>query len=100
GGGEIAKNDVTALLAAQVQILFHHFLDDVAIADFCAQDLSASGSERFVQTEIAHDGGDERVLLEAAAAQKIDRSNGHNFIAIDNFAVLITYQAAVSVALV
>ena len=41
GRREIAENQVTALLPAQIQISLHHFLDDVTVAHFGAHNFSA-----------------------------------------------------------
>ena len=100
GGGEIAEDDVAALFAAEIEISRDHFFDDVTVADFRANDFAAMRGERFIETEIAHDRGDERVLLQPAGAQKIDRGDGENLVAIDNLAVFVAKQNAIGVAIV
>ena len=71
GGCEIPENNVATLLAAEVELLFHHFFDDVAITHFGAHHSSGLRGKRFIKTKIAHHRGDDCVLLEATGAQKI-----------------------------
>jgi len=56
--------------------------------------------ERFIETEIAHHSGNERVLLQPAGAQKIDGGDRKNFVSIDNLAVFVAEQDAIGVAIV
>src|SRR3984893_796583 len=91
---------MSALSPAEVQISLHHFLDHITVAHFGANHFAASGSDRLVESEIAHHRGDERVLLQLSRAQKIDSGNGENFIAIDNFAIFIAKKNAIGVAVV
>ena len=60
---------MTALLPAQVQVSLDHFLDYIAVAHFRAHNFSAEWGECFVESEIAHDRGDERFLLQMARFQ-------------------------------
>src|SRR6266576_5332978 len=55
--------------------------------------------ERFIETEIAHHGGDERVLLQPAGMQKIDGGDSENLVSIDNLAVFVAKQDAIGVAI-
>ena len=87
GRGEVAKDHVPALFAAEIQVLPHHLLDHVAVADFRPQDLAAVRRERFVEPEVAHHRGDEGILSQPSAAQQIDRGDGENFVAIHDLAV-------------
>src|SRR5207247_8698978 len=54
----------------------------------------------FTQTEIAHHSSHDSVLLEPAGFQKIQGGNCQNFIAIDNFAVLVAKKNAISITIV
>ena len=63
GGGEIPEDDVTALFAAKVKFLLHHFFKHVAVADFRAHYFPATSSKRFIEAKIAHDRGHHRILL-------------------------------------
>ena len=56
--------------------------------------------ERFIQAEIAHDGGDQRIVAQLAGAQKIDSGNGEDFVTIDNLAVVVAEQDAIGIAVV
>ena len=62
---EVAKDHVSALLAAEIQVLPHHLLDHVAVADFRPKDLAAVRRERFVEPEIAHHRGDKGIFVAA-----------------------------------
>ena len=58
------------------------------------------GGEGLIQAEIAHDSRDERILLQSASLQKIERRNGENLIAIDNLAVFVAKKNTIGVAIV
>ncbi len=64
GGCEIAKNNVAALFAAEIEISCNHFLDHVAIAHFCADDFAAIRGKCLIQAEIAHHRRDQRVVAQ------------------------------------
>ena len=100
GGGKIAEDHVPALLAADVEIVLHHRLDHVAVADNRAQDFAAGVFQRLVQAAIGHHRGDERVLREASVFQKIDRGDGHDFVAIHSLPIFIAKDRAIRVAIV
>src|SRR5207253_10649160 len=99
GTGEFPKNVVTALLSSEIQFPPHHFFDYIAIAHLRANQFSALRRKRFIETKIAHDRGHDGILLKSGGAQKIDSCDGENLIAIDNFAVLVAKQNAISVAI-
>src|SRR5206468_10664237 len=99
GRGEITKNDVTALLAAEIQFPLHHFFDDITIAHFRADHFSALCAECLVEAEIAHHRGHDRILLKPASAQKVAGRDREDFIAIDNLSVLVAKQDTISVAI-
>ena len=88
--GEIPEDDVTALFAAEVEFLLHHFLNHIAVADFRAHHFAAVRCECFIQAKIAHDGGHDRILLQPTRLQEINGRDGEDLIAIHNLAVLVT----------
>src|ERR1700730_1851478 len=96
---EIAKDDVAALFAAEIQISRYHFFNHVTVAHFCANDFAVGGIDSFVETEIAHHGRDQRVGFQLRIFQEIDRGDGENLIAIDNLALLVAKQDAIGVAI-
>src|SRR5439155_21794656 len=98
--GEVTENYVTALFAAEIQFLPHHFFNDIAITDFCPYYFAAARRQRFIQTEIAHDRCHDSVLLQPAGFQKIQRRDREDFIAIDNLAVLVAKKNAISITIV
>src|SRR5438876_9720686 len=89
-----------ALLSAQIQLPLQHFFDHVAVAHLCANHFPTVSRERFIQTEVAHHGADERVLLKLSGTQQIDGSNREDLIAIDDLTFLVTKENAVGVAIV
>ncbi len=91
---------MAALLAADVEIVPKHRLDDVAVADFRAQNLAAVRGDRLVEAEVAHDRGDERVSIEPSGPEKIHRGDRHDLVAVHDLAVLVAKQRAVRVAVV
>ena len=95
GGGKIAEDDVAALFATEIEFLMHHLFKHVTVTDFCAHDFSATRGERFIEAKIAHDGGDDCVLLQPASFQKIQRCDGQNLVAVHNLTVLVTKKNAV-----
>ena len=68
GRAEVAKDHVTALFAADIQIALHHFLDHVTIAHFRAQHFAAGGIERFVEAKVAHHGCDQSFFPQTSRA--------------------------------
>ena len=60
---------MAALFAAEIQVPFDHFLDDVAIPNFRPDDFPAVLGQRFIEAEIAHDGRDERRVFQPAALE-------------------------------
>ena len=69
GRREIAKNDVAALFAAEIELPRDHFFDHITIPDFGANYLSAVLGEDFIQTKVAHHRCDERVVAELTGLQ-------------------------------
>ena len=100
GSGKIAEDDVTALFAAEVEFLVHHFFDHIAVTDFRAHQLPAMRCKRFVQAKIAHDGGYRGILLQPASFQQIEGGDRENLIAIHNLAVLVAKKNTIGIAVV
>ena len=64
----IEEDEVPGLLAAEVVAAAAHLFDDVAIADGGAHELAAARGERALEAHVAHDGRDERLLVQAPCA--------------------------------
>jgi len=79
---EVAKNDVAALLAAEVQISAHHLFDHVTIADFGADNFPAVRRERFLETGVTERASQERfnsktpIMVPGVLARKAARALG------------------------
>ena len=91
---------MTALFAAEIQISRNHFFDHVTIAHFRANDFAAACSKRFVETEVAHDRCDQRVVAELIRFQKVERGDRENLVAIDDLAIFIAKKDAIGIAVV
>ena len=89
---------MAALFAAEIQISLHHFLNDIAIANFRPDNFAADRAERFIEPEVAHHRGDQRLLREPAGFQEVDRGNGQDLVAIHQLAVFVAKQNAVGIA--
>jgi hypothetical protein len=100
GRAMIAENQMTALLAAEAEAGAEHFINDILVAHVGADDLAAGGSERGVQTAVAHHGGNERLPGERPAPEHVECGDGHHIVAINQRARLVAQQHAVGVAVV
>ena len=54
GRGEVAKNHMAALLAADIEIARHHFFKHIAVAHFGANDFAPVCTKGLIEAEIAH----------------------------------------------
>ena len=91
---------MAALFAADVEVLGEHGFDDVAVADFCAKDAAMVFAECVVESEVAHDGGDEGIFCEGASANVIHCGDGEDFVAVHDVAFFVAELEAVGVAIV
>ena len=88
--GVIRKNQMTGLLSAERIAVRAHFFHDVPIADGGAHELPAGPAHGQVEPHVAHDGGHERVLVEASLGEHARRAQRHDGVAVDDdVAVLV-----------
>ena len=99
-GRIVPENHVAALFAADVEIAFDHLLDHVTVADLRAENLAADLRERFLQAVIAHHRGHQRILRETALPDELARGDGHDLVAVDQFALFVAKEDTVRVAVV
>ena len=66
GGAVIAEDHVAALFAAQIVAVAEHFIDDMFITDGGADEGTAGGLEGDFEAGVAHDGGDDGLVVELA----------------------------------
>ena len=97
GRVEIKKNNVAGLFAADIVAVFAHLFDDVAVADLSLDGIKVIFGHRFVQTDVAHNGRHDRILLQAAAFAHILAADEHNLVAVDDIAELVNRDAAIAV---
>src|SRR6185437_12985568 len=100
GGAVIAENHVAALLAAEVETIAQHFVDDVFVAHRRANDFAAGLGDDGFQSGVAHDGGDDGFVAERSLREHLQAGNGHDVIAIDHRAGFVAQEDAVGVAVV
>ncbi len=99
GGREIRQHDMAGLFAAQVEALFHHPADDIAVADLRALQLHADGFEMGFKPEIGHDGGDDGVLHQPPLFLPALRDEAQQLVAVDDAAGFVAHHDAVGVAI-
>ena len=89
-----------ALLASDGEIPLPHRLDDIADADGGADNLAPGGGDRFIETEVAHDGCNESLASQAPAFQCIKGCHGKDLVAVDNLAGLIAEHQSIGIPIV
>ena len=92
------ENHVSALLPAENETSRAHGFEHVAVAHAGADHFAAGLFDGFVQSEIAHHGGDHGVPAQLAAAQQIQSGHGEQFVTIERIAVFVAQQKTVGVA--
>ena len=97
GRVEIKKNNVAGLFAADIVAVFAHLFDDIAVADLSLDGIKVIFGHRFVQTDVAHNGRHDRILLQATAFAHILAADEHDLVAVDDIAELVNRDAAIAV---
>src|ERR1051326_100614 len=90
GRAQLAKDEVSALLAAEAEIVAQHFINDVLVTDGGTHDAAAGGLQSGIQTRVAHDGGDQCFFVQRILGEQIQSGDSHNVVAIDQAAAFIT----------
>ena len=98
GGGQMGKEDVAGLLAAEGGVVLLHHLQHVAVADGGAQHADAGALERGFQAHVGHGGGDDEVVGEHAAVFQVAGADQQDGVAVDDVAAGAGEHAAVGVA--
>ena len=62
---------MTRLLAAERQTALQHLLHDVLVADRASHEIDVRRAQRELETDVAHHGGDDGVVLEPALALQL-----------------------------
>ena len=91
---------MAALLAAEVKAALEHFINHVLVTDGGADDFAAGIFYRGFESGIAHHGRDERFFRQRLLCKHFERGDGHDVVAVNQFAVFVTEQNAVGVAIV
>jgi len=98
-GSVVEEDDMPGLLATQGKPAGLHLLQDVAVTHRGLPDRDALALERLKHAQIAHHGGDERVLGERTPLTHAQRQNRHDLVAVHVRALGIHRKATVSVAI-
>ena len=91
---------MAGLLAADRIIMLEHFLQHIAVANSSLNSMAAMSLHSLMQTNVAHNRGNEHIVMQLAALHKLQSANQHNLVAVHSLAVFVNNQAAVSVAVV
>ena len=98
----VEKSDRTmwpGLLAADIEAVLAHMLDDIAVADRGARQRQVQALQIALEAEIGHDGGDHAAAREPAATAASSGDQRHDLVAIDDAALLVGDDDAVGVAI-
>ncbi len=99
-GRDRGEHDVPGLLAAEGEPARAQLLEHVAVADLRAAQVDAALTHGHVQAEVAHHGGDHRVVDELARLLHRHGQHGHQLVAVDRAPVGVDRETAVGVAVV
>ena len=88
------------LLAAERVAALANLLENIAVAHFGLNHLDAGLLHCNFQTEVAHDGGNESVACEVTTFFQTERHDGHDLVAVDNFAGVVYGKASICIAIV
>ena len=89
-----------ALLAAEVEAVAQHFINDLPVAHAGAHDVPARRGNGRIQPRVAHDGADQRLLRQRSLGEQVQPGNGHDVVPVDQRALLVAEQDAVGIAVV
>ena len=98
GRAPIAEDHVPRLLAAQDRVFGDHPLEHVLVADRRAVQPDALVAEALFEPEVAHDGRDDRVAGQRAAALQAARAQEQDVVAVDHPPAPVDREAPVGVA--
>ena len=98
GGGEIAEDHMTRLLAAQHEIAGLHRGEHVAVTDGRLHHRDPRGIESLAQTEVRHHRDRDRVVAQQAAFVHVERGDHHDLVAVDDLAAFVDREHPIGVA--
>jgi hypothetical protein len=93
----LANDDVTALLAAQAGAGDEHGGQDVLVADRRPHDAAAGRLDRVLEAPVGENRDDQAPLGEIPASQPLQRQDPEHLIAVDEAALGVHGNAAISV---
>ena len=79
--------------------MFEHLLDDIAVANLGFNDFDAELFHGLEESEVAHDGGYDRLLCEQAALFHISGADGQDGVSVDNLGIFVDHNDAVGIAI-
>ena len=96
----VPKDEVATLFPTDRIVSKPHCLDNIAVTHSGPDDLAPGGDNRFIQSEITHDGGDQGLACKCAAVQGVERRHGKNLVPIDNLPLLIAKHKPIGITIV
>ena len=96
--GVLPENDMAGLLAADHEVILLHVLVNIAVAHGGLFIADARLVQCLVQTEVAHNGSDQRIAGKLATLLEVLGADIHDLIAVQHLAPLVYGKAAVRVA--
>ena len=96
----VQHHHVTGLLTTERVPVGAHLLEDIPVSDRGLHQPDPGALHRQAQAEVAHHGGDQRLVGEGAAIGEGQRQDGHDLVAVHLAAQVVDRQAAVGVTVV
>ena len=91
---------MSALLAAEVEAVLEHFVNHVLVADGGADHFSTGGFYRGLESGVAHHGRHQSFFGQSFLREHVERGDGHDVVAVNQFSIFVAEQNAVGVAIV
>ena len=95
----LREDDVAGLLAAEREVAPHHLLHDVLVANGASHDADPGFLERELEADVAHDGGHDRIALEAPFGLHLLGAHEHHCVAINDLTRSVDEDRAVAIAI-
>ena len=100
GGGKVAEDDVTGLLAADIMTVGPHILKDIAVTDAGDFYLYTGLLQCLMEADIGHDGAYYGIVFQGSGCLHSQGADDEDVVAVEDIALFIYAEAAVSIAVV
>src|SRR5215469_6011505 len=99
GGFAVPENDVAGLLATERRAGFHHFFQNILVADAGAEHADARVPQSDFQPHIRHGGGNHGVVAQRVAGLHLARGQQQDPVPVDHPPLTIAEQGPVGIAI-